>query len=74
MSIFPIIAVVYFIFPRAELNIKLFESKKNQLGIPEKISLGSFQDISDSDENVFIFTDTNQKINQKYYFKFCRNF
>ena len=28
LSIFPIIAVVYFIFPRAELNIKLFETKK----------------------------------------------
>ena len=69
LSIFPIIAVVYFIFPRAELNIKLFETKKNQLGIPEKISLGSFQDISDSDENVFIFTDTNKNINQKYYFR-----
>ena len=69
LSIFPIIAVVYFIFPRAELNIKLFETKKNQLGIPEKISLGSFQDISDSDENVFIFTDANKNINQKYYFR-----
>ena len=54
LSIFPIIAIVYFIFPRAELNIKIFETKKNQLGIPEKISLGSFQDISDSDENASI--------------------
>ena len=69
LSIFPIIAVVYFVFPRAELNIKIFETKKNQLGIPEKISLGSFQDISDSDENVFIFTDNEKKINQKYYFR-----
>ena len=69
LSIFPIIAIVYFVFPRAELNIKIFETKKNQLGIPEKISLGSFQDISDSDENVFIFTNTNNKINQKYYFR-----
>ena len=69
LSIFPIIAVVYFVFPRAELNIKIFETKKNQLGIPEKISLGSFQDISDSDENVFIFTDNEKKTNQKYYFR-----
>ena len=69
LSIFPIIAIVYFVFPRAELNIKIFETKKNQLGIPEKISLGSFQDISDSDENVFIFTNTSNKINQKYYFR-----
>ena len=69
LSIFPIIAIVYFVFPRAELNIKIFETKKNQLGIPEKISLGSFQDISDSDENVFIFTDNEKKINQKYYFR-----
>ena len=69
LSIIPIIAIVYFVFPRTELNIKLFETKKNQLGIPDKISLGSFQDISDSDENVFIFSNTDQKKNEKFYFR-----
>ena len=42
-SIIPIIAIIYFLFPRTEINIKIFETQKNQLGIPEKISLGSFQ-------------------------------
>ena len=69
LSIIPIIAIVYFTFPRTELNIKLFETKKNQLGIPDKISLGSFQDISDSDENVFIYTNNNEKNNKKFYFR-----
>ena len=69
LSIIPIIAIVYFVFPRTELNIKLFETKKNQLGIPDKISLGSFQDISDSDENVFIYTNKNEGANKKFYFR-----
>ena len=69
LSIIPIIAIIYFVFPRAELNIKLFETKKNQLGIPDKISLGSFQNISDSEENVFIFKTNIQDNDQKYYFR-----
>ena len=69
LSIIPIIAIIYFVFPRAELNIKLFETKKNQLGIPDKISLGSFQNISDSEENVFIFKTNIQNDDQKYYFR-----
>ena len=69
LSIIPIIAIIYFVFPRAELNIKLFETKKNQLGIPDKISLGSFQNISDSEENVFIFKTNIQDKDQKYYFR-----
>jgi len=69
LSIIPIIAIIYFVFPRAELNIKLFETKKNQLGIPDKISLGSFQNISDSEENVFIFKTNIQNEDQKYYFR-----
>ena len=69
LSIIPIIAIIYFVFPRAELNIKLFETKKNQLGIPDKISLGSFQNISDSEENVFIFKTNIQDEDQKYYFR-----
>ena len=69
LSIIPIIAIVYFVFPRTELNIKLFETKKNQLGIPDKISLGSFQNISDSDENVFIYTNKDEGSNKKFYFR-----
>ena len=69
LSIIPIIAIIYFTFPRTELNIKLFETKKNQLGIPDRISLGSFNDISDSDENVFIYTNKDNAINQKFYFR-----
>ena len=69
LSIIPIIAIIYFVFPRTELNIKLFETKKNQLGIPDKISLGSFQNISDSEENVFIFKTNIQNEDQKYYFR-----
>ena len=69
LSIIPIIAIIYFTFPRTEINIKLFETKKNQLGIPDRISLGSFNDISDSDENVFIYTNKDNTINQKFYFR-----
>ena len=69
LSIIPIIALVYLVFPRTEINFKLFETKKNQLGIPEKISLGSFQDISDSDETVFIFTSNSEDLSKKYYFR-----
>ena len=69
LSIFPIIIIIYLIFPRTEINIKLFETKQNQLGIPDKISLGSFENISDSDETVFIFSKENDNQYQKYYFR-----
>ena len=69
LSIIPIIALVYLIFPRTEINFKLFETKTNQLGIPEKISLGSFQNISDSEETVFIFTSNSEDLSKKYYFR-----
>ena len=69
LSIIPIIALVYLIFPRTEINFKLFETKTNQLGIPEKISLGSFQNISDSEETVFIFTSNSENFSKKYYFR-----
>ena len=69
LSIFPIIIIIYLIFPRTEINIKLFETKQNQLGIPNKISLGSFENISDSDETVFIFSKENDNQYQKYYFR-----
>ena len=68
-SIFPIIFIVYLIFPRTEINLKLFETSTNNLGIPDKISLGSFENISNSDESVFIFTPQNTEEIKKYYFR-----
>ena len=65
----PIIFIVYLIFPRTEINFKLFETSTNNLGIPDKISLGSFEDISNSDESVFIFTPQNTEEIKKYYFR-----
>ena len=58
-----------FDIPRAEINLKLFETKQNNLGIPDKISLGSFENISNSDEDVFIFTSEVKNKVEKYYFR-----
>ena len=69
LSILPIITIIYLIFPRAEINLKLFETKQNNLGIPNKISLGSFENISNSDEDVFIFTPEVKNKIEKYYFR-----
>ena len=69
LSILPIITIIYLIFPRAEINLKLFETKQNNLGIPNKISLGSFENISNSDEDVFIFTSEAKNKVEKYYFR-----
>ena len=69
LSILLIISIIYLIFPRAEINLKLFETKQNNLGIPDKISLGSFENISNSDEDVFIFTPKEKNKIEKYYFR-----
>ena len=69
LSIFPIIAVIYLVFPRTEINIKLFETKQNNLGIPDKISLGSFENISNDDEEVFIYVPNILEKKDKYYFR-----
>ena len=70
LLILPIMALVYFIFPRYEINIKIFDTQKNTLGIPEKLKLGSFTDISSSDQKVFIYNDDqNNKINDFLYFR-----
>ena len=68
-SIFPIILIIYLIFPRTEINLKLFETSENNLGIPDKISLGSFENISNSDESVFIFSPQKNLETKKYYFR-----
>ena len=63
-------ALVYFIFPRYEINIKIFDTQKNTLGIPETLKLGSFTDISDNNQTVFIYNnDQNQTSNNPLYFR-----
>ena len=70
LLILPIIALVYFVFPRYEINIKIFDTKKNTLGIPETLKLGSFTDISDNDQTVFIYnSNQNRTINNPLYFR-----
>jgi hypothetical protein len=61
LLILPIMALVYFIFPRYEINIKIFDTQKNTLGIPETLKLGSFTDISDNDQTVFIYNNDQNK-------------
>jgi len=64
----PIIILTYLFFPRAEVKVSLFANKSNNLGIPDKISLGSFQQITLEDEDVFnvkFFEKVNQ--NQLYF-------
>ena len=39
------------------------------MGIPEKISLGSFQDISESEEKVFIYNNNSENKNEELYFR-----
>ena len=51
--IFPIIIIIYLIFPRTEINIKILESSNTNLGIPDEIGLGSFQSFADSTKKVF---------------------
>ena len=68
-GILPFIVLTYLIFPRTEINIKLFETKTNNLGIPDKISLGSFENISNNEEEVFVFSPENKLQDQKYYFR-----
>ena len=69
ISVFPIILIIYLIFPRTEINIKLFESKQNNLGIPDKISLGSFENISNNDDDVFIYVPQEKIYQEKLYFR-----
>ena len=64
-----IILIIYLLFPRYELNIKLFESVQNNLGIPDKIELGSFSEISNNEEIVFIYDTLENKIKDPLYFR-----
>ena len=64
-----IILIIYLLFPRYELNIKLFETAQNNLGIPDKIELGSFSEISNNEEIVFIYDTLENKIKDPLYFR-----
>ena len=66
-SIFPIIIIFYLIFPRAEINFRLFDPSKSSLGIPDTISLGSFESFANSDEKVFTLINQNFKKEDLYF-------
>ena len=70
LLILPIIALIYFVFPRYEINIKIFDTKVNTLGIPNFLELGSFTDISSNKQKIFQYkNDQNKDQNNPLYFR-----
>lgn len=67
LSIFPIIIIFYLIFPRTEINFRLFDPSKSSLGIPDTITLGSFEKFANSDEKVFTLINQNFKKESLYF-------
>jgi transglutaminase-like putative cysteine protease len=67
LSIFPVIIIFYLIFPRAEINFRLFNPSGNSLGIPDTIQLGSFEEFSNSDEKVFTLINQDFKKEDLYF-------
>ena len=67
LSIFPIIIIFYLIFPRAEVNFRLFDPSASSLGIPDSINLGSFREFSNSEEPVFTLINKNYKKDELYF-------
>ena len=67
LSIFPVIIIFYLIFPRAEINFRLFNPSGNSLGIPDTIQLGSFEEFSNSDEKVFTLVNQDFKKEDLYF-------
>ena len=67
LSIFPFIIIFYLIFPRAEINFRLFDNSTSSLGIPDSISLGSFSQFSNSDEEIFTLINNNFNQNDLYF-------
>ena len=67
LSIFPFIIIFYLVFPRAEINFRLFNPASSSLGIPDSINLGSFSEFSNSDEDVFTLINNNFKKEELYY-------
>jgi len=66
-SIFPIIIIFYLIFPRADINFRIFDPSASSLGIPDNINLGSFREFSNSEEPVFTLINKNYKQDQLYF-------
>jgi transglutaminase-like putative cysteine protease len=67
LSIFPVIIIFYLIFPRAEINFRLFNPSGSSLGIPDTIQLGSFEEFSNSDEKVFTLVNQDFKKEDLYF-------
>ena len=67
LSIFPFIIIFYLIFPRAEVNLRLFDNSASSLGIPDTISLGSFSQFSNSDEEIFTLINKGYKQDDLYF-------
>ena len=61
-----VIAIFYLIIPRPDITLNLFNTSKNNLGIPDSINLGSFEQISESDEKLFVLINDNFKKNELY--------
>ena len=67
LSIFPIIIIFYLLFPRAEVNFRLFDPSASSLGIPDSINLGSFREFSNSEEPVFTLINKNYRKDELYF-------
>ena len=67
LSIFPFIIIFYLIFPRAEINFRLFDNSASSLGIPDTISLGSFSQFSNSDEEIFTLINNGYSQDDLYF-------
>ncbi len=67
LSIFPFIITFYLVFPRAEINFRLFNPASSSLGIPDSINLGSFSEFSNSEEDVFTLINNNFKKDELYF-------
>ena len=67
LLILPIIALIYFVFPRYEINIKIFDTKVNTLGIPDYLELGTFTDISSNKQKIFQYKNDQNKNNSLYF-------
>ena len=67
LSIFPFIIIFYLIFPRAEVNFRLFDNSASSLGIPNTISLGSFSQFSNSDEEIFTLINKGYSQDDLYF-------
>ena len=62
-----IIIIFYLVFPRAEVNFRLFDTSASSVGIPDSIDLGSFSQFSNSDEEVFTLINNNFKKENLYF-------